>query len=130
MCISDIIALLSALGTIAMAGFAFVSIRQNNKQLAELKRQWHEQNRPRLMPFFVSYHGRSTPQGYLRIKNISNVPAFGVSIEISSQDENVTNDSYIRYNELATAFQNTTFPLEPLGTKRVAERRVGDSLGY
>jgi len=124
MSISDIIALLSTLATVAMAVSAFVTIRQNNKQLVELKqqwveqqRQWQEQNRPRLMPCFVLYNGRSDVQGYLRIKNISNTPAFGVSVEISSQDEVTENGSDVTYKELVETLQKTSFQLEPHGVK-------------
>ncbi len=71
-----------------MVYFTYVSIRHSKRQLAEMKRQWDEQNRQRLMPLFISYTGNSRG-GYLRIKNISGTAAFNISVEISDQADKV-----------------------------------------
>ncbi len=108
LCTLDWVAI-SAIATGLMAIATFVSLK-------ELKRQWREQNKPRLMPLFVIYD-RNSREGYLRIKNISGTAAFNVSVEISMNIETGSNSSYIQYNELVEELKKITFSLEPLGVK-------------
>ena len=42
------IGIISALATSIMAIATFITIRQNKKQLKEMKRQWEEEHRPKI----------------------------------------------------------------------------------
>jgi len=77
--ISAIATGIGAIGTAVMAIVTWVTLRQNKNQLSELKRQWAEQNRPKIVPSFVKSNGSI----YLRIKNYSGVFANDVKVNIS-----------------------------------------------
>lgn len=53
MAIQDWFVALSAIATLFMAGVTYGSLRQNKEQLNELKRQWEEQNTPRIVPLII-----------------------------------------------------------------------------
>ena len=81
-CISLISAIATGIGAIATAIMAYVTwkvLSQNKDQLSELKRQWAEQNRPKIVPSLVKSDGSV----YLRIKNYSGVFANDVKVNIS-----------------------------------------------
>ena len=52
---TDFWIILSAVGTLAMAAATFIALRQNKGQLDELKRQWHEEHKARIV-FSVEIH--------------------------------------------------------------------------
>jgi hypothetical protein len=111
-CISLISAIAAGTGAIATAVMAYVTwktLGQNKNQLSELKRQWAEQNRPKIVPSLVKSDGSV----YLRIKNYSGVFANDVKV-IISLDSTTDIDWYTHLKEnLDKAILN----IEPLGNK-------------
>ena len=110
--ISLISVIASGIGAIATAFMAIVTwkvLSQNKDQLSELKRQWAEQNRPKIVPSLVKSDGSV----YLRIKNYSGVFANDVKVIISlcSQTE------IDWYSHLKDDLEKALLNIEPLGNK-------------
>lgn len=110
---------IGAIGTFIMAVIAFVTIKQNDKlveqnkdQLDELKRQWREQNSPKLS-CSLGIHRNSV---FIEIKNSSSVSAHDVMISI---DANTQNDDIYEFKEWCDRLNNMTFEIPPLGTKQI-----------
>ena len=72
--IQDWFVAISVFATLLMAFATFWSLRQNKEQVSELKRQWEEQNTPKIVPLIL----RQNRYIILRFKNISNVTAHDV----------------------------------------------------
>lgn len=112
--ISLINAIATGIGAIATAVMAFITwktLRQNKDQLSELKRQWAEQNSPKIVPSFVKSNGSV----YLRIKNYSGVFANDVKV-IIFLDSTTKLDWY---SHLKEDLDKAIFNIEPLGNKDV-----------
>lgn len=110
---------IGAIGTFVMAVIAFVTIKQNDQlveqnkdQLDELKRQWKEQNSPKLSCSL----GINRNSVFLEIKNISSVSAHNVTISIETNMQN--NDIY-DFEEWCTRLNSMTFEIPPLGKKQI-----------
>lgn len=71
---------IGAIVTALMMGATFYTVFQNSKQLQELKRQWDEQNRPRLYGRISNYQKTF----YLEIYNAGNQDANCVDVRINS----------------------------------------------
>jgi len=111
-CISLISAIATGIGAIATAIMAIVTwktLSQNKDQLSELKRQWAEQNRPKIVPSFVKSNGSI----YLRIKNYSGVFVNDVKVIISL--DSTTDIDW--YSHLKEDLDKALLNLEPLGNK-------------
>ena len=72
-------AAISAIVTALMMIATFYTVYQNKKQLNELKRQWEEENRPRIYPRIIIYNKAY----YLEFFNSGKVDAFDVDISIN-----------------------------------------------
>lgn len=111
-CISLISAIATGIGAIAtavMVFFTWKTLSQNKNQLSELKRQWAEQNRPKIVPSFVKSNGSI----YLRIKNYSSIFANDVKVIISL--DSTTDIDW--YSHLKEDLDKALLNLEPLGNK-------------
>lgn len=71
--------IIAAIATAVMAFFTWQTLKQNQNQLNELKEQWNEQNKPKIMPSFIKSNGSV----YLRIKNYTGTFANDVKVTIS-----------------------------------------------
>ena len=69
----------SAIVTALMMCATFYTVFQNRKQLKELKRQWEEDNRPRIYPRIITYNKAY----FLEFFNSGKVDAFDVDININ-----------------------------------------------
>ena len=69
----------SAIVSALMVCVTFYTISQNKKQLKELKRQWEEENRPRIYPRIITYNKAY----FLEFFNSGKVDAFDVDININ-----------------------------------------------
>lgn len=96
-----------------MEGVAFWSLLQNKEQLNELKRQWNEQNTPKIVPLIL----RKNNLIILRFKNISNVTVHDVipSIKIKAPQNEI--DWHINVEEKIN--NETRLLIEPNGYKDV-----------
>lgn len=72
---------IGAIVTALMMGATFYTVYQNSKQLKELKRQWDEQNRPRLYGRISNYQKAF----FLEIYNAGNQDANCVDVKINSE---------------------------------------------
>lgn len=110
--ISLISAIATGIGAIATAVMAIVTwktLSQNKNQLSELKRQWAEQNRPKIVPLFIKSNGSV----YLRIKNYSGVFANDVKVIVSL--ESTTDIDW--YSHLKEVLDKAILNIEPFGNK-------------
>lgn len=101
-----------AIGSIATGLMAIVtlySLRQNRKQLTELKRQWDEQNRLRLFPSIVKKNGKS----YLVLSNYSQVFASNIKLSVTKDSETKL-DWFDRFQE---NLNRSILQLEPYSSK-------------
>ncbi len=70
---------IGAIVTAMMMVATFITVRQNKNQVDELKKQWDEENRPRLF-FTIEIFNKCYA---LRIANDGNFPAHNIDINIS-----------------------------------------------
>lgn len=101
-----------AIGSIATGLMAIVtlhSLRQNRKQLTELKRQWDEQNKLRLFPSIVKKNGKS----YLVLSNYSQVFASNIKLSVTKNSETKL-DWFDRFQE---NLNRSILQLEPFSSK-------------
>lgn len=101
-----------AIGSIATALMAIVtlySLRQNGKQLTELKRQWNEQNKLRLLPSIVKKNGKS----YLALSNYSQVFASNIKLSVTKNSETKL-DWFDKFQE---NLNRSILQLEPFSSK-------------
>lgn len=101
-----------AIGSIATGLMAIVtlySLRQNRKQLNELKRQWNEQNKLRLFPSIVKKKGKS----YLVLSNYSQVFANNIKLSVRKNSE-TTLDWFDKFQE---NLDRSILQLEPFSSK-------------
>lgn len=109
---------LGASATFAMVFVTYKTIKQNdkliaqnNEQLDEIKRQWKEQNRPRLSSSLSI--GREFVM--VDIRNTSTTPAHNVKISLV----NNTNKDILHFNELKGTLENMSFEIPPNGLKQI-----------
>lgn len=112
MAIQDWFVALSAIATLFMAGVTYLSLRQNKEQLNELKRQWEEQNSPRIVPLII----RKNRYIILRFKNISNVTAHNVFPKVKIKTAPNELEWYFNVEE---KINDTRLLIEPNGYKDV-----------
>lgn len=75
---------ISAIASFAMVFITWRTLQQNKEQLNELKRQWEEENRPRLEIYFVEDNFMAWGQR-LEILNIGKQPAYDITFHIDAQ---------------------------------------------
>lgn len=91
----------SAIASFAMVYITYNALKLNKESLGELKRQWDEQNRPRLHFTIVSIDSIY----YLKIENSGNEDAYNISLKFSSNfvdnhyHENIKNQ-FIKLQEI------------------------------
>lgn len=100
----------SAIATAVMAIATFISLRQNNKQLKEMKQQWAEEHQPRVDCSLEKMGG----EVYLAIINISNNVATNVEIKITT---NVTETQLLK--RTIDLFEKTKFVIPPTYKKLI-----------
>ncbi len=100
---------LSSIATLLMAIVTFLTLLQGRKQLKELKRQWDEQHKPKVIPVLLRKHDHI----YIRLTNTSQSIAYGITVDIEK-----TPDAQIdSYDELKEGLRDATFTIEPNGVK-------------
>ena len=102
---------ISALATAAMVILTWKTLQQNKGQLDELKKQWEEQNKPKIIPSLI----KSGHSVYLRIKNYSNTSANNVKVVIKKNS--IIDIDW--HDEFENKFNNTLFNIEPFGYKDI-----------
>ncbi len=104
----------SAIATLIMAIATFFTIRQNKKQLDEMKRQWSEERKPRIRLSIENYGIHC----YLKVENLGVVPAYNVKLTIDPQSVNnfdtvILCDEELGNNGWVVAENITIHPFEP-----------------
>lgn len=100
---------ISAIASFAMVFITWRTLQQNKEQLNELKRQWEEQNKPKL---FCSLE-KSNEDMLLILENISNSAATNVSIAIDTNIEK--RNSY--FNKVVDLLYKSYLTIPPLQKK-------------
>ncbi len=111
--IQDWFVAIGAIATFLMAIATFWSLVQNRRQLSELKRQWEEQNTPKIIPLIL----KKTGYIILRFKNISNVTAHDVIPKIKIKAPQNEIEWYFNVEEKIN--NDTRLLIEPNGYKDV-----------
>lgn len=99
----------SSVASLLMVIATFIALWQSRKQISEMKRQWNEERKARLVLNFISYHDWVV----LQITNIGKEPAYNIKANFNSD---FLNRIFIeKYREEIVSHQNQTFYLEPKG---------------
>ncbi len=103
---------LTAVGTIAMAIITYCTLSKNDGQVAEMKHQWEEDNKPYLDVRLVYEHSlSSTASRYLLIENYGKGTA--TDIQISFEDKFIENISIQELQKQIKALQSRTYKVLP-----------------
>lgn len=100
---------ISAIASFAMVFMTWRTLKQNEEQLNEIKRQWEEQNRPKVFCSLETSKG----DVFLVLDNISSCAAINVSIVIRS---NVEEDNEM-FNKVVTLLREPCLTIPPLQKK-------------
>lgn len=103
---------LTAVGTIAMAIITYCTLSKNDEQVAEMKRQWEEDNKPYLDVRLVYEHSlSSTASRYLLIENYGKGTA--TDIQISFEDRFIENISIQEFKKQLNTLCSKTYKVLP-----------------
>lgn len=111
---------ISAIASFAMVFITWRTLQQNKEQLNELKRQWEEQNQPKV---FCSLE-KSSADIVLILENISNCAAINISVFI---DSNLDNQ---RLFQQTIDLLNKTYLMIPPLHKKVINLYIPASVTY
>lgn len=106
-------AYLGSVGTIIMAIIAFMTLKQNDQQLKELKRQWEEEHSPLLSLSIIGYRKAL----FIKINNIGKSNA--TDIKLSFNKDFVGNLLKDDYKSMYERFENLPFDIESGGAKYI-----------
>lgn len=97
---------LGAIGTFAMAIMTYKTLKQNNEQLYELKRQWEEEHRPRINISIAIYRKAL----FIKIKNIGVGNA--TDIKMSFNKDFIEKLPKAKYKEMYENVEKRSFTIE------------------
>lgn len=101
----------SAVASFMMVWYTSKTLKQNDKQLEVIKKQWETEHTPEIFATLI----RSKDKGFIRIMNVSNVSIKNLKIEITQDPEEIIRTSMVNYNQFKTNVRNSTFAIEPHG---------------
>lgn len=122
--IQDWFVAISIFATLLMAFAIFWSLRQSKEQVSELKRQWYELNREKVVPFLIRKENKVF---FLRIKNISNVSTSNILLTIKI---NSVNDEIDVHENSEIKINGSTFTIEPNGFKDMIVSQYWREIDY
>ena len=96
---------ISSIATLIMVVATFVSLRQNKRQLKEMKRQWYEEQRPRLNISVII----SQRTYFLRIYNTGHSNAYNIKLSINDDFVSNIKDTY---RDVYKSLQSSPFFIE------------------
>ncbi|MBR1835227.1 MAG: hypothetical protein IJ785_06950 [Bacteroidales bacterium] len=102
-----------SIGTILMVFITYKTLKQNNEQLDELKRQWEDEHRPRINISIAIYRKAL----FIKIKNIGVGNA--TNIKLSFNKDFIMKLPKENYKELYTNVEKRPFSIEPGGAKYI-----------
>lgn len=100
---------ISAIASFTMVFMTWRTLKQNEEQLNEIKRQWEEQNRPKVFCSLETSKG----DVFLVLENISSCAAINVSIVIKSNVE----ENNKMFNKVVTLLREPCLTIPPLQKK-------------
>lgn len=104
---------IGSIGTILMVFITYKTLKQNNEQLDELKRQWEDEHRPRINISIAIYRKAL----FIKIKNIGVGNA--TNIKLSFNKDFIMKLPKENYKELYTNVEKRPFSIEPGGAKYI-----------
>lgn len=104
---------IGSIGTILMVFITYKTLKQNNEQLDELKRQWEEEHRPRINISIAIYRKAL----FIKIKNIGVGNA--TNIKLSFNKDFIMKLPKEKYKYLYTNVEKRPFSIEPGGAKYI-----------
>lgn len=102
---------ISAAASFLMIYVTYLTLKQNRKQLDEMKRQWDEEHKKELVAYMVVHDSRF----YLCIKNTSIVPITNIRASIT----HIPSGAHKPYVEFVNNFNNSVFSIEAGGCRYI-----------
>ena len=113
---------LSAITSAAMIAYTAKTLKYNDKllenniaQLEEIKKQWAEEHTPDVACSFYMLNN----EGYIRLKNISNMELRNLTLKISKNPGDVTKKMIYGYDKLVSDIESMHLDIEPLGIRDI-----------
>lgn len=104
---------IGSIGTILMVFITYKTLKQNNEQLDELKRQWEDERRPRINISIAIYRKAL----FIKIKNIGVGNA--TNIKLSFNKDFIMKLPKEKYKDLYLNVEKRPFSIEPGGAKYI-----------
>lgn len=101
----------SAVASFMMVWFTSKTLKQNDKQLEVIKKQWEAEHTPEIFASLI----RSKDKGFIRIMNVSNISIKNLKIEITQDPDEIIRTSMVNYDQFKANIRNSTFAIEPHG---------------
>lgn len=101
----------SAVASFMMVWYTSKTLKQNDKQLEVIKKQWEAEHTPEIFATLI----RSKDKGFIRIINVSNISIKNLIIEITQDPEESVRTSMVNYDQFKANIRNSTFAIEPHG---------------
>ncbi len=101
----------SAVASFMMVWYTSKTLKQNDKQLEVIKKQWEAEHTPEIFATLI----RSKDKGFIRIMNVSNISIKNLKIEITQDPEENIRTSMVNYDLFKANIRNSTFAIEPHG---------------
>ena len=95
-----------------MIFYTSLSLKQNRKQLDEMKRQWKEDHKPEIIAYLVGHEGFL----HLCVKNISAVPVKNICIEVTHVSDK---ENFPLHPSIIEKINAATFSIEPSGCRYI-----------
>lgn len=102
---------IAAIASFAMVVITWRTLVQNKEQLEEMKRQWKEQNTPKISCTLE----KDSECVLVELCNTSPVPAHKVSVRIT----NNTGKNIYRFDKICEWLENMTFEIPPFSSKQI-----------
>lgn len=104
---------LSAAASFVMIVYTALTLKQNESQLDELKKQWDEAHKPELSVHFFGHDQFF----YIRVQNVSIVTVSDISIKVTNDPKQET---ILNYDSWKQSIENIHFSIEPNGHRDIA----------
>lgn len=101
----------SAVASFMMVWYTSKTLKQNDKQLEVIKKQWEAEHTPEIFASLI----RSKDKGFIRIMNVSNISIKNLKIEITQDPDEIIRTSMVNYDQFKANIRNSTFAIEPHG---------------
>lgn len=111
--VSAIVATFGVIATTFMVIFTWITLKANNRQLKEMKRQWDEEHKPKIVYNFLTKGIWDDLFLYLKIENIGLTKATNITIDINQEFLETSLLDKERLKKKLSALKNKRLSLNP-----------------